>query len=218
MRKITFFLVWNSGQDLKKLAAHPHQEFPGPLSPPPRTQTAQLMWQFNLLNHFRLLPAFCRSSYSVVCSSTWLGIKAKAYSRLSITRTFKGNRKKIRVIGSSKNIAESKVKNSFYCTVNILITFNCSLNVKWKLKDTFRLYIRTTNVTKHILNRACVLPFWEEKLLHASLWHSTLASISKVYPRLRVVPHFSSGIVERAKRERAWKSLSLRKNGGLLVV
>ena len=73
--------------------------------------------------------------------------------------------------------------------------------------------------------------------------------------RLRVVPHFSSGIVERAKRERAWKSpharkgdtrrgerkifslpaacrlfliftrarvslalLSLRKNGGLLVV
>ena len=66
--------------------------------------------------------------------------------------------------------------------------------------------------------------------------------------RLRVVPHFSSGIVERAKREREWKSshakkgsppaacrlfsrgviftrarvllalLSLRKNGGLLVV
>ena len=60
-----------------------------------------------------------------------------------------------------------------------------------------------------------------------------------VSTRLRVVPHFSSGIVERAKRERAWKSpharlfsrgviftrarvslalLSLRKNGGLLVV
>ena len=59
--------------------------------------------------------------------------------------------------------------------------------------------------------------------------------------RLRVVPHFSSGIVERSKREPAWKSshartgdtrrgeiftqarvslslLSLRKNGGLLVV
>ena len=54
--------------------------------------------------------------------------------------------------------------------------------------------------------------------------------------RLRVVPHFSSGIVERAKRERAWKCrlfsrgviftrarvalvlLSLRKNGGLLAV
>ena len=56
------------------------------------------------------------------------------YSRLPITRTFKGNRKKfelsgVRVIGSSKKIAESKVKNSFYCTVNILITFNCR-NVK----------------------------------------------------------------------------------------
>ena len=58
-----------------------------------------------------------------------------------------------------------------------------------------------------------------------------------VYIRLRVVPHFSSGIVEQAKRESAWKSpharkgdtrgviftrarvslalLSLRKNGGL---
>ena len=30
--------------------------------------------------------------------------------------------------------------------------------------------------------------------------------------RLRVVPHFSSGIVERAKRERAWKSSHARKD------
>ena len=65
------------------------------------------------------------------------------YSRLPITRTFKGNRKKfelsgVRVIGSSKKIAESKVKNSFYCTVNILITFTCR-NVEGKLKDTCRL-------------------------------------------------------------------------------
>ena len=29
--------------------------------------------------------------------------------------------------------------------------------------------------------------------------------------RLRVVPHFSSGIVERAERERAWKSPHTRK-------
>ena len=56
------------------------------------------------------------------------------YSRLPITRTFKGNRKRfelsgVRVIESSKKIAESVVKNSFYLTVNILITFNCR-NVK----------------------------------------------------------------------------------------
>ena len=44
----------------------------------------------------------------------------------------------VRVIGSSKKIAESKVKNSFYCTMNILITFYCR-NVQWKLKDTSRL-------------------------------------------------------------------------------
>ena len=52
------------------------------------------------------------------------------YSRLPITRTFKEIEKRfelsgVRVIGSSKKIAESKVKNSFYCTVNILITSNC---------------------------------------------------------------------------------------------
>ena len=45
------------------------------------------------------------------------------YSPLPITRTFKGNRKK--VIGRSKQIAWSKGKTSFYCTVNILITFSC---------------------------------------------------------------------------------------------
>ena len=66
-----------------------------------------------------------------------------SYSWLPITRTFKGNRKRfelsgVRVIESSKKIAESMVKNSFYGTVNILITFNFR-NVEWKLKDTFRL-------------------------------------------------------------------------------
>ena len=35
----------------------------------------------------------------------------------------------VQVIGSSKKIDKSKVKNSFYCTVNILVTFNCK-NVK----------------------------------------------------------------------------------------
>ena len=49
-----------------------------------------------------------------------------------------GKSKNVRVIGSSKKIAASKEKNSFYCTVNIVITFNFR-NVKWKLKDTSRL-------------------------------------------------------------------------------
>ena len=39
--------------------------------------------------------------------------------------------------------------------------------------------------------------------------HEKLCSI--VYNRLQVVPHFSSGIVERTKRERAWKSPHARK-------
>ena len=54
-----------------------------------------------------------------------------------------GKSKKARVIGSLRKIAGGKEKkNSFYCTENILITFNCS-NVKWKLKDTSRLQTRT---------------------------------------------------------------------------
>ena len=40
-----------------------------------------------------------------------------------------GKSKNVRVIGSSKKIAGSKEKNSCYCKVNILITFNCR-NVK----------------------------------------------------------------------------------------
>ena len=40
-----------------------------------------------------------------------------------------GKSKNVRVIGSSKKIAGSKEKNSFYYTMNILITFNCR-NVK----------------------------------------------------------------------------------------
>ena len=70
---------------------------------------------------------------------------------------------------------------------------NCR-NVKWKLKDILLDYKSERNVTKHSLNRACVLLFWEEKLLHVSLWQSTSASTSKLYsyctsignPRLKV--------------------------------
>ena len=40
---------------------------------------------------------------------------------------------------------------------------------------------------------------------HACNW------VSRYSARLQVVPHFSSGIVERAKRERTWKSPHLRK-------
>ena len=39
--------------------------------------------------------------------------------------------KKVRVIGSSKKIAGSKKKkNSFYCMVNILITFNLEMSIE----------------------------------------------------------------------------------------
>ena len=51
------FLGLKLGSGFEEPGGTPHQEFPGVLLlplPPPRTQTAQLMRQFNLLNHFRL--------------------------------------------------------------------------------------------------------------------------------------------------------------------
>ena len=49
--------------------------------------------------------------------------------------------------------------------------------------------------------------------LHLNILHEKPSIVAK--PRLRVVPHFSSGIVERAKRDRAWKSLHGRKGDTL---
>ena len=52
------------------------------------------------------------------------------------------------------------------------------------------------------------------KLDRTGLYCAHLQAISKNYrplARLRVVAHFSSGIVERAKRERMWKSPHSRK-------
>ena len=52
---------------------------------------------------------------------------------------------------------------------------------------------------------------------HLTKWRANkfkitrIQSLSDVFARLRVVPHFSSGIVEWAKRERAWKSTHARK-------
>ena len=66
--------------------------------------------------------------------------------------------KKVRVIGSSKNIAGSKDKNGFYCRVNILIRL---LIVEMSSKNQKILldYKSERNVTKRSLNRACVLLF-----------------------------------------------------------
>ena len=49
-----------------------------------------------------------------------------------------GKSKKVRVLGSLKEIAGSKGKTSFYSTVNILITFNCR-NVKLKWNEASRI-------------------------------------------------------------------------------
>ena len=57
-----------------------------------------------------------------------MGLKYKVQSTPN-NSNLQGKSKKVRVIGSSKKIAGSKEKNSFYCTVSILITFN-SKNVE----------------------------------------------------------------------------------------
>ena len=59
----------------------------------------------------------------VVGRGSWVVVK-KVQSTPD-NSNLKGKSKKVQVIASSKKIADSKVKNSFYCAVNILITLNC---------------------------------------------------------------------------------------------
>ena len=66
--------------------------------------------------------ALHRNEYRVVA-------KEMKIQSTSDNSNLQGKSKKVRVIGCSKKVNESKVKNSFYCTVNILITFHCR-NVK----------------------------------------------------------------------------------------
>ena len=101
-----------------------------------------------------------------------------------------------------------------------------------------------TNCCQH-LNLGVFKPTFYNFYTSHLRWNSTIYHTDLGQNRLRVVPHFPSGIVERAKRERAWITprekrrhacrlfsrgviftparvslalLSLRKNGGLLVV
>ena len=70
-----------------------------------------------------------------------------------ILNKLQGKSKKVRVIGSSKQIAGIKGKTSFRSTLNIFITFN-SRNViseSWKILLDYK---SERNVTEHSLNRA----------------------------------------------------------------
>ena len=51
---------------------------------------------------------------------------------------------------------------------------------------------------------------WQARWAYYTIQYNSLLTLPW-WGRLRVVPHFSSGIVERAKRERAWKSSHARK-------
>ena len=81
------------------------------------------------------------------------------YSRLPITRTVKWNRRKVElsgvwVIGSSKKIAGSRVKNVFYWI------FYSPVILEMLIEN------YESHVTKHSLNRACVLLFGEVMLFY----------------------------------------------------
>ena len=75
----------------------------------------------------------------------------------------------------------------------------CCQTVSWDVK-------RTLFVLNRVLYYVCGNQGKKLCLVRSS-------ETSRFWPqtRLRVVPHFSSGLVERAKRERAWKSPHARK-------
>ena len=86
--------------------------------------------------HTQFLVLIERTKLSAKEQIIWIPAVSQIlmYRQLPTTLTFKGNQKMfelegVQVIRSSEKIVGSKEKNSFYCTVNILITVNCR-NVK----------------------------------------------------------------------------------------
>ena len=95
----------------------------------------QTMFKLQSL-HTRFLVLIERTKLSAKEQIIWIPAVSQIlmYRQLPTTLTFKGNQKTfelegVQVIRSSEKIVGSKGKNSFYCTVNILITVNCR-NVK----------------------------------------------------------------------------------------
>ena len=84
-------------------------------------------------------------------------------------------------------------------------------NVPFIWQDYCPQYLRTALFCILLARTICkrVHLFKNRRLLFA-VW-IFCKPINNAYDRLRVVPHFSSGIVERAKRERAWKLPHARK-------
>ena len=60
------------------------------------------------------------------------------------------------------------------------------------------------NVTKHSLNRAWALLFWEENLLHVSLWQLTLASTSKLYSYNTSIENPKFNVSDASRRLFSW--------------
>ena len=66
------------------------------------------------------------------------------------------------------------------------------------------------SVDSFFLHKFCIKGIYSIKSNNVtSLTNKRIIGVN--WPRLRVVPHFSSGIVERAKRQREWKSPHARK-------
>ena len=77
-----------------------------------------------------------------------------------------GKSKKVRVIGSSKQIAGSKEKTSCYSALHILIIFNCRnvISESWKILLDYK---SERNVTEHTVNRVTTTSASTSKLIYA---------------------------------------------------
>ena len=77
------------------------------------------------------------------------------------------------------------------------------------IRSTTQIWVLTRHQTVwNFCACASDVTWWENQL-----WRREMTAVFSGYVsvRLRVVPHYSSGIVERAKRERAWKSPHARR-------
>ena len=87
------------------------------------------------------------------------------YSRLLITRIFKGNRKKSLSCREVEEHSREKAKKQFLIT-HLNREVEERLCDYWNIRKDTLDYKSERNVTKHCLNRAYDLLFWEVKLFH----------------------------------------------------
>ena len=122
----------------------------------------------------------------------------------------------------ARGLAVVKVNDPLRSFPDWELPFSLVVKNSYDLKSQIRFWFLPKNAALILIvfhlrsNMRVNVFFWSPgraKMKHSIIYHRLIWDWNhdNVTARVRVVPHFSSGIVERAKREREWKSPHARK-------